>query len=94
MKVLVAEDDRVSRQILTTWLKKWGYEIVIALDGEQAWEELQKPDAPPMAILDWMMPGLDGLEITRRVRELVRPTPTYVMLLTARATSRAGSSLD
>jgi DNA-binding response OmpR family regulator len=85
MKILVAEDDRVSRQILTTSLTKWGYEVMVTLDGEQAWEELQKRDAPVMAILDWMMPGLDGVELTRQVRSLSRPTPTYIMLLTARA---------
>ena len=85
MKVLVAEDDRVSRQILINALGKWGYEIVVTFDGAQAWEELQKSDAPAMAILDWMMPGLDGVELTRRVRTLVQPVPTYIMLLTARA---------
>lgn len=84
MKILVAEDDRVSRQILTTSLAKWGYEVVITFDGTQAWGELQKSDAPAMAILDWMMPGMDGTELTRRVRTLVRPVPTYIMLLTAR----------
>jgi sigma-B regulation protein RsbU (phosphoserine phosphatase) len=85
MKILIAEDDRVSRQILTNALGKWGYETVVTLDGAQAWEELQKSEAPAMAILDWMMPGLDGIELTRRVRTLVQPVPTYVMLLTARA---------
>ncbi len=85
MKILVAEDDRVSRQILTTTLAKCGYEILVTTDGAQAWEELQKIDAPTMAILDWMMPGVDGVELTRRVRALVRSVPTYVMLLTAKA---------
>jgi len=85
MKILVAEDDRVSRQILTTSLAKWGYEVIVTFDGTQAWEELQKSDAPVMAILDWMMPGLDGIELTRRARTLVRPVPPYIMLLTARA---------
>jgi sigma-B regulation protein RsbU (phosphoserine phosphatase) len=85
MKILVAEDDRVSRQILTTSLTKWGYEVLVTLDGAQAWEELQKSDAPAMAILDWMMPGMDGIELTRRVRSVARQVPTYIMLLTARA---------
>src|SRR3954462_2634149 len=84
MKILVAEDDRVSRQILTNALVRWGYETVVTLDGAEAWAELQKPDAPAMAILDWMMPELDGVELTRRVRALKRPAPTYLMLLTAR----------
>jgi len=84
MKILVAEDDRVSRYILTTSLTKWGYDVIVTLDGEQAWEELQRKDAPAMAILDWMMPGIDGVELTRRVRVLSHPVPTYIMLLTAR----------
>jgi DNA-binding response OmpR family regulator len=85
MKILVAEDDRVSRQILTTSLTKWGYDVLVTLDGVQAWEELQRCDAPAMVILDWMMPGLDGLDLTYRIRSMARPVPTYVMLLTARA---------
>ncbi|HEY3900060.1 MAG TPA: response regulator [Chthoniobacter sp.] len=85
MKILVAEDDRVSRQILTTSLSKWGYEVHVTLDGEQAWEELQKDNAPAMAILDWMMPGMDGIELTRQVRAVSRRVPTYIMMLTARA---------
>lgn len=85
MKVLLAEDDRVSRKILITSLEKWGYETLVTFDGSQAWEELQKPDAPAMIILDWMMPGLDGLELTRRVRALARPVATYIMLLTAKS---------
>ena len=84
MKILVAEDDRVSRQILTTALGKWGFELIITLDGAQAWEELRKADAPHMAILDWMMPEIDGAELTRRTRALNRPSPTYITLLTAR----------
>ena len=85
MKILVAEDDRVSRQILTTSLTKWGYDVVVTLNGAQAWQELLSSQAPAMAILDWMMPEIDGLELTRRARTLVRPVPTYIMLLTARA---------
>lgn len=84
MKILVAEDDRVSRHILTTSLTKWGYEVLVTLDGAEAWEQLQMSDAPAMAILDWMMPGIDGVELTRRVRGLTRKVPTYIMLLTAR----------
>jgi DNA-binding response OmpR family regulator len=84
MKILVAEDDRVSRQILTISLTKWGYEVVPTFDGNQAWDELQKEDAPSLAILDWMMPGIDGIDLVKRVRALARPVQTYVMLLTAR----------
>jgi sigma-B regulation protein RsbU (phosphoserine phosphatase) len=85
MKILVAEDDRVARQILNNSLTKWGYDVHMTFDGEQAWEELQKVNAPAMAILDWMMPGMDGLQLTRQVRTLDKRVPTYVMLLTARS---------
>lgn len=89
MKILVAEDDRVSRQILTTSLEKWGYECIVTLDGGEAWRELQKDDAPKLAILDWMMPELDGVELTRRIRALNHPVPTYIMMLTAKADKKS-----
>jgi sigma-B regulation protein RsbU (phosphoserine phosphatase) len=85
MRVLIAEDDRVSRHVLLTMLVKWGYDVVAAQDGLQALEELQKPDAPPIALLDWMMPGLDGFEVVKRARRTRPLTPTYFILLTARA---------
>ena len=69
MRILIAEDDRVSRTILKLNLAKWGYEVVECLDGQQAWIELQKADAPDMAILDWMMPEMDGLQVCQAVRE-------------------------
>ena len=68
MKVLIAEDDMVSRRLLEATLVKWGYEVVVTCDGTAAWEVLQGVDAPPLAILDWMMPGMDGTEVCRRVR--------------------------
>ena len=61
MKVVIAEDDAVSRSILETFLRKWGYELPTTLDGEAAWRVLQEPGAPPLAILDIMMPGIDSL---------------------------------
>jgi phosphoserine phosphatase RsbU/P len=85
MKILVAEDDRVSRLLLETHLKKWGHEPVTTADGTEAWEILQKDDAPPLAILDWMMPGLDGVEVCRRARAREDARPLYIILLTARA---------
>lgn len=84
MRVLIAEDDPVSRRILETLLRKWSYEVVTAFDGNGAWQQLQQPDAPHLAILDVMMPGIDGLEICRRVRTLQSTIPPYIILLTAR----------
>ncbi|MGH9875895.1 MAG: response regulator, partial [Pyrinomonadaceae bacterium] len=85
MKILIAEDDPVSRRILETTLVKWDYDVLVAIDGTQAWEILQRDNAPSLAILDIMMPGLDGLEVCRRTRQLPTTTPPYLILLTAMA---------
>jgi diguanylate cyclase (GGDEF)-like protein len=85
LRVLVAEDDRVSRVILKLNLEKWGYEVVVCTDGLQAWNELQKPDAPRMAILDWMMPGMDGIQVCQAVRGRAEQPYVYVLLLTAKS---------
>ena len=84
MKVLIAEDDMVSRRLLEATLIKWGYEVVVACDGIAAWELLQSGEPPPLAILDWMMPGLDGLQLCRKIRGIATPTPPYLILLTAK----------
>ena len=84
MRILIAEDDPVSRRLLEATLERFGYEVVVAADGAEAWTALQRDDAPPLAILDWMMPELDGVEICRRVREIPTSTPPYLILLTAK----------
>lgn len=84
MKILIAEDDFVSRRVLEATLLKWGHETIIAEDGEQALAVLQKEDAPPLAVLDWMMPKLAGVDVCRRVREMPTAAPTYIILLTAK----------
>jgi len=84
MRILIAEDDFTSRSILTAVLKKWGFDPVVAEDGGAAWDVLQRPDAPRLILLDWNMPGMDGLEICRRLREIGSSNPPYVILLTAR----------
>ena len=84
MRVLIAEDDAVSRRVLEATLTKWGYEVVVTTDGQQALEALKQPDAPSLAVLDWMMPGLDGSEVCRRVREVAGNRLLYVLLLTAK----------
>lgn len=86
MRVLIAEDDSVSRKILESILVKWGYEVVSTHDGNEAWERLKTTDAPPLVILDWMMPGRDGVEVCRLVRENGSSNPPqYIILLTAKA---------
>lgn len=84
MKILIAEDDPVSRCFLEVTLVKWGYEVSAACDGNQAWQVLQR-DPPSMAILDWMMPGIDGAEVCRRIRAVQAPTPVYIIMLTAKS---------
>lgn len=84
MKVLIAEDNAGFRQALERMLQKWGYEVVSASNGLQAWEILQTPDTPRIAILDWMMPELDGVEVCRRVREQNHEPYIYILLLTAK----------
>ena len=66
-------------------MRKWGYEVAVACDGEEALQILQLDDAPALAILDWMMPGLTGLEVCRRVRQRAREPYTYILLLTSRS---------
>jgi sigma-B regulation protein RsbU (phosphoserine phosphatase) len=83
MNILIAEDDPVSRRILEETLINWGYEVSVTADGREAWEVLRGPGAPPLAILDIMMPEIDGLEVCRKVRQLPCATPPYLILLTA-----------
>jgi len=84
MRILIADDDPVCRRVLEATLMKWGYEVRVTCDGLAAWRVLQQEDAPKLAILDWMMPEMDGLEVCRRVRETPRCRPPYLLLLTAR----------
>lgn len=83
MRVIIAEDDAVSRKILETLLRNWGHEVTTTRDGEAAWNVLMEPGAPSLAILDIMMPGIDGLELCRRVRQSPNTIPPYIILLTA-----------
>jgi diguanylate cyclase (GGDEF)-like protein len=84
MRILIADDDLTSRTILAALLKREGHEVVVAVNGFDAWQILQQRDAPEMVILDWMMPGMDGPEVTRRVRTLKSERPPYIMMLTSR----------
>jgi DNA-binding response OmpR family regulator len=84
VKVLIAEDDPVSRRLLELRLAKWGYEVVSAKDGAEAWELLQTPGAPQLAVLDWMMPTMSGLEVCQKVRAHPGAKNTHLILLTAK----------
>ena len=84
MKALAAEDNPVILAALRSLLTKWGYQAVTACDGNEAWRILQEPEGPSLAILDWMMPGLDGVEVCRRVRAAGREPYIYILLLTGR----------
>lgn len=86
MKILIAEDDPISRRVLDTTLRKWGHEVVATSDGRAALQALQGPDAPLLAILDWMMPEMDGPEVCRRLRAQPGSESAYVILLTAKGT--------
>ena len=82
--ILIAEDDPTSRTLLAAVLRKGGHEVVEACDGGEAWDVLQRPDAPRLAILDWMMPGLDGVAVVRNVRAVETDQPPYLIMLTTR----------
>jgi diguanylate cyclase (GGDEF)-like protein len=84
MKILIGDDSLTQRVMLEAIVKQWGFEVVLAEDGQQAWDILSGPDAPRLVLLDWEMPGLDGLEVCRRVREREDQDPPYILLLTAR----------
>ena len=83
MRVLVADDDRTSAAIVASSLRQWGFDVTVATNGNAAWDVLSA-QRPPLAILDWMMPGMSGVELCRRVRSEPALAMSYVILLTAR----------
>jgi sigma-B regulation protein RsbU (phosphoserine phosphatase) len=87
VRILIADDDRMSTLMLSRSLEQWGFEVVVAHDGAAAWDRLVGDQPPALAILDWMMPGIDGIELCRRIRATQLRSPVYLILLTAR-TSR------
>ena len=91
MQILIAEDDNVSRRLLETTLTRWGYDVVTCVDGIAAWDILQSPTAPQLAILDWMMPKMDGVELCRHVRNpQQRPSEPYIYLILLTSKSQKG----
>ena len=86
MRVLVADDNPVFLTVLRQMLMAWGYEVASAADGIEAWNILQSESAPRLAILDWMMPGMDGIEVCRSVRASRLRDSVYVLIVTASTT--------
>lgn len=87
MKLLVADDSKVSRVMLSAITKQWGYEVLLAEDGEQAWQIMQQDDAPKLLLLDWEMPKMNGIEVCERVIAKDPENPAYIVLLTSRTSS-------
>ena len=85
MKVLIADDDRLSLLYLRDTLEDWGYEVETVADGQSACDRLQQPDAPMLAIIDWMMPGMDGIDVCRLIRSRVKDRYIYLIMLTSRS---------
>jgi DNA-binding response OmpR family regulator len=84
VKILIAEDEPLSRRLLQHVLTEHGHEVIVTSDGSQAWEVLQADDAPHLAIVDWMMPGLTGLQLCNLVHEAPDADLKYLILLTAK----------
>jgi DNA-binding response OmpR family regulator len=84
VRALIADDDRVTAEILSRSLGRWGFDVTALSNGADAWAYLRDRGGPVLAVLDWMMPGMDGVEICRRVREELPQSNMYLMLLTAR----------
>src|SRR5260370_31208591 len=85
MRAVVADDDRSTALMLSRTLEKWDFEVIVAHDGSSALDAIIKGPAPSVAILDWMMPGIDGIEVCRRIRQASLGSYVYVILLTSRS---------
>ena len=87
MRALIADDDPVAAMAVSRSMSNWGFETAVVHDGLAAWEHLTSSDPPPLAIVDWEMPGLEGPELCRRVRSDTERAHLYLILLTARNSS-------
>jgi phosphoserine phosphatase RsbU/P len=85
VRILIADDDRMSTMMLGRTLEQWGFEVVVVNDGAAAFECLIGNEPPALAVVDWMMPGLDGIELCKRIRATALRSPVYLILLTARS---------
>jgi len=93
MNVLIAEDDDLSRMLLQTLLTEWGYNVTVAVDGNEAWKILSEPDHPHLLLLDWSMPGLEGPEIIQKLRQRSPDQPYYAIIITSRNNKNAAASV-
>lgn len=84
MQILIVDDDPTSRTILQAVLEKWGFETMLAGDGEEAWQLIQQENSPRLLLVDWMMPGIDGPTLCRKIREEMSRESFYILMLTAR----------
>ncbi|MEE4378764.1 MAG: diguanylate cyclase [Candidatus Competibacteraceae bacterium] len=84
MKVLIAEDERVPRMLLSRQISGWGYEVLETDNGDMAWESIIGQEPPRIAVLDWVMPGLDGVSICRKIQEVSALPFIYTLLLTVK----------
>jgi two-component system cell cycle response regulator len=82
VKVLIADDEAVTRKVLQTTLEDWGYEVMVAQDGNEAWGILQRDDTPLLVILDWYMPVMSGLQLVKTVRASIKSPYVYIIMLT------------
>jgi len=84
MTILIAEDDSVTRKLLESILIRWGYVVIVTCDGNEAWKAIQDGNVPDVAILDWIMPRMDGLELCRKIRSKHFNKPIYIIMLTVK----------
>jgi diguanylate cyclase (GGDEF)-like protein len=85
MKVLIADDDPISRHMLEVLLERWGYEVVVADNGDEAAQILASPESPKLAVLDWIMPGLDGIQLCHKIRRGKSEPYTYILMCTVKS---------
>ncbi len=93
IKILVADDDPPSRLLLQASLTQWGYEVLEAGDGEEAWKVMQQPDPPRLLILDWLMPKMDGINLCRKIRKELPESGSYYIILLSQITGTSNIKL-
>jgi DNA-binding response OmpR family regulator len=84
VKILIAEDEYTTRLMVQVCLENWGYSIESVEDGKKAWDIINQKNPPQIAVLDWEMPGISGIDLCRKIKSLDRSSPIHVILLTAR----------